>query len=53
MTIQIGDIIMLRGTNPNQYGIVVERESDGYIIYWFDDNTKTTYYHYSHLLKVT
>jgi len=53
-TIQIGDIVVLRGTN--QYGIVVKQENDKYIIDWFrltfQDNNRAAY-QASHLLKVS
>ena len=54
-TIQIGDIVVLRGTN--QYGIVVkQQENDKYIIDWFrltfQDKNRAAY-EASHLLKVS
>jgi predicted Ser/Thr protein kinase len=52
--INIGDIVVLRGTN--QYGIVIKQENDGYIIDWFKltfQDTPRLLYQASHLLKVS
>jgi hypothetical protein len=51
MKIQIGDIVMLGGTN--QYGIVIKRQSsNGYIVDWFEYDDKAIYYSF-HLIKVS
>lgn len=51
MTFNVGDIVMLGGTN--QYGIVIKRESNnGYIVDWFEENDEAIYYSF-HLIKVS
>jgi len=51
MKIQIGDIVVLRGTSV--CGIVIKRESNnGFIVDWFEDDDKAIYYSF-HLIKVS